>query len=140
MERFHFNKAIARIRELSNLLENTKEPSAAFSEAVKAIVLLINPFMPHLSEELWKQLGHSDTVADHPWPKADPALLVDDNVTIAVQINGKLRATIELPKDMDKKLTEAKVLELQPIREALKDKTIDKVIVVPNRIVNVVAR
>ena len=66
--------------------------------------------------------------------------MVDDSVTIAVQINGKLKATIQLPKDMDKKLAEAKVLELQAIREALKDKTVDKVIVVPNRIVNVVAK
>ena len=140
IERFHFNKAIARIRELSNLLEATTDYSEAFSEALETIVLLISPFMPHLSEELWKELGHSDTAAGHAWPKANPALVVDDSVTIAVQINGKLKATIQLPKDMDKKLAEAKVLELQAIREALKDKTVDKVIVVPNRIVNVVAK
>ena len=140
IERFHFNKAIARIRELSNLLESTKGYSPAFGEAIEAIVLLINPFMPHISEELWAQLGHSDTVTHQAWPKADVALTVDDSVTIAVQINGKLRATIELPKDTDKKITEQKILELQPIREALKDKTIDKIIVVPNRIVNVVAK
>ncbi len=140
IERFHFNKAIARIRELSNLLEATTDYSEAFSEALETIVLLISPFMPHLSEELWKELGHSDTAADHTWPKANPALVVDDSVTIAVQINGKLKATIQLPKDMDKKLAEAKVLELQAIREALKDKIVDKVIVVPNRIVNVVAK
>ena len=148
VERFHFNKAIARIREHTNRLEGTLDQEImreqnfrqAFAEAIETIVLLINPFLPHLSEELWKQLGHSDTVTDQAWPKADPALLVDDNVTIAVQINGKLRATIELPKDTDKKITEEKILELQPIHEALKDKTIDKIIVVPNRIVNVVAK
>ncbi len=140
IERFHFNKAIARIRELTNLMESTSEYSTAFVEAIDAALQLINPFLPHISEELWARTGHTDTLANHPWPKADASLLVDDSVKIAVQVNGKLRATIELPKDIDRKLAEEKVLELQTVREALKDKTIDKVIVVPNRIVNVVAK
>ncbi len=96
--------------------------------------------MPHLAEELWQQLGHKDLVSQRPWPKADPALLVDDEVTVAIQINGKLRATIQLPKDIDRALAEQKVLELQAVRDALKDKKVDKIIVVPNRIVNVVAK
>ncbi len=141
IERFHFNKAIARIRELSNLLEGetpqTVEQKTAYGEALDAIALLITPFLPHLGEELWEQLGHKGPMV---WPQADPALLVDDSVTVAVQVNGKLRATIELPRDLDRQLAETKVLELQAIKDALKDKQVAKVIVVPNRIVNVVAK
>jgi leucyl-tRNA synthetase len=143
IERFHFNKAVARIRELSNLLEDvavkTPEEAAVMKEALEALIPLLAPFMPHLGEELWLQMGHKGTLASVSWPKADAALLVDDSVTVAVQVNGKLRATIELPKDLDKTLAEQKVLELDSVRDALKDKKINKVIVVPNRIVNVVA-
>lgn len=141
LERFHFNKAIARIRELTNLVEDTKNTPETQSARMKAIITaihLINPFMPHLSEELWQQLGNKDTIADRPWPIADKAWLVDDSVTIAIQVNGKLRATIDLPKDADKKLVEEKALSLPQISELLKDKKVSKVIVVPNRIVNVV--
>ena len=141
LERFHFNKAIARIRELTNLVEATPsnaETTATRMEAIVAAIHLMNPFMPHLAEELWQQLGNKDTIADRPWPKADSAWLVDDSVTIAIQINGKLRATIDLPKDADKKSTEEKALAVPAIRELLKDKKVNKVIVVPNRIVNVV--
>jgi leucyl-tRNA synthetase len=143
IERFHFNKAVARIRELSNLLEDvavkTPEAAAVMKEALEAIIPLLAPFMPHLGEELWLQMAHKETLAAVSWPKADAALLVDDSVTVAVQVNGKLRTTIELPKDMDKTLAEQKVLELDAVRDALRDKKINKVIVVPNRIVNVVA-
>jgi leucyl-tRNA synthetase len=141
LERFHFNKAIARIRELTNLIESTPnnpETSATRMEAIVAAIHLINPFMPHLAEELWQQLGNKDTLADRPWPKADSAWLVDDSVTIAIQVNGKLRATIDLPKDCDKKTTEEKALSVPAISELLKDKKVNKIIVVPNRIVNVV--
>ncbi|MEK6747062.1 MAG: leucine--tRNA ligase [Pseudomonadota bacterium] len=141
LERFHFNKAIARIRELTNLVESTPnntETSATRMEAIIAAVHLINPFMPHLAEELWQQLGNKDTLADRPWLVADSAWLVDDSVTVAIQVNGKLRSTIDLPKDCDKKTTEEKALAVPAIRELLKDKKVNKVIVVPNRIVNVV--
>ena len=141
LEKFHFNRAIARIRELTNLIENTPitaEIQAVRNEAINVAIHLINPFMPHLAEELWQQLGNKDTIADRAWPIADPALLVDDMVTIAIQINGKLRATVNLPKDTDKKTTEEKALSVPAIRELLKDKKVNKVIVVTNRIVNVV--
>ncbi len=140
IERFHFNQAIARIRELTNLLEeNDAKKDPAFGEALVAAIHLVNPFMPHLAEELWQQLGNKDMLSSRPWPSFDAALTVDDEVTVAVQINGKLRATLQLPKDIDKKEAEQKVLELDAVREALKDKKVSKVIVVPNRIVNVVA-
>jgi leucyl-tRNA synthetase len=143
IDRFHFNKAVARIREWSNLLGSTAfdgpQGMAVLTEALDALAVMISPFMPHLGEEMWQMLGHEGSLSAASWPKAEASLMVDDSVTIAVQINGKLRATIELPKDLDKAIAEQKVLELQPIRDALKDKKINKVIVVPNRIVNVVA-
>ncbi len=142
LERFHFNKAIARIRELTNLVEdteNTAETQAARLDAITAAIHLMNPFMPHLAEELWQQLGNKDHIADRPWPVADKAWLVDDSVTIAIQVNGKLRATIEAAKDADKKLLEEQALSHPAIAALLKDKKLNKVIVVPNRIVNVVA-
>ena len=143
IEAFRFNKAIARIRELTNLLETVKPDAAtdgALAEGIAAALQLLNPFMPHLTEELWEALGNKEALAAQAWPVAIPAFLVDDSVTVAVQINGKLKTTIELPKDMDAKAAEAKVLELDAMREALKDKQVAKIIVVPNRIVNVVAR
>jgi len=145
IEKFHFNKAIARIRELTNLLENTSPESRilnpeSYKEGIETAIHLLSPFMPHLAEECWQQLGNTDLVSQRPWPKADPALLVDDSVTVAIQINGKTKATIELAKDMDRAAAEAKVLGLQSIKDALKDKEIVKIIVVPNRIVNVVVK
>jgi leucyl-tRNA synthetase len=140
IERFHFNRAIARIRELTNKMEQTDTCHPDMREAIETVIHLLNPFMPHLSEELWSQLGNTDSLMTRNWPKAEAALLIDNVVTIAVQINGKLRTTIELPKDMDKALVQEKVLELQIMREALNDKQVDKIIVVPNRIVNVVAK
>ena len=140
IEKFHFNRAIARIRELTNAMESLKSDHPDMREGLEAVIHLLNPFMPHLAEELWQQLGHTDMLAQRPWPKAEAALLVDSVVKMAIQVNGKLKDTIELPKDMARELVEAKVLELQTIKDALKDKQVDKIIVVPGRIVNVVAK
>jgi len=140
IEKFHFNRAIARIRELTNALEELDSSHPDIREGIETVIHLLNPFMPHLAEELWLQLGNQDMLTTRPWPKAENALLVDSVVTIAVQINGKLRTTIELPKDMDRAAVQEKVLELQTMKEALKDKQVDKIIVVPGRIVNVVAK
>jgi leucyl-tRNA synthetase len=107
-------------------------------EALEIFVRLIGPMTPHLAEELWHALGHRTLLADAPWPVAEPALLVDDTVTIAVQANGKLRATIALPKDAPKDVAEKAALALPEIVRALDGKTPKRVIVVPNRIVNVV--
>jgi leucyl-tRNA synthetase len=137
LDRFHFNKAVARIRELTNALSDGAA-GWTLREGLEAVVLLMAPMMPHLAEELWAELGHATLVSDTPWPVADAALLVEDSVTIAVQVNGKLRATIELPKDADAKLAEETALAQEAVIAAMSGKTPRKVVVVPNRIVNVV--
>lgn len=138
IENFHFNKAVARIRELTNALEKAT-PDAAFAEAIMVVIHLIAPFLPHIAEELWRMLGHTDLIATRAWPKADPALLVDDTVTVAVQVNGKLRATLELAKDLPKEQAEAAALAHPSVQSAIEGKELKKVVVVPNRIVNLVA-
>jgi leucyl-tRNA synthetase len=142
LDRFHFNKAVARIRELSNKIEGYKPsqiPGAVLREALEALVRLVGPMMPHLGEELWSQLGHATLLADAAWPEADPALLTEDSVTVAVQLNGKLKGTITLPKDCPQPEAEQAALEVAGIIAGLDGKPPRKVIVVPNRIVNVVA-
>ncbi len=140
IERFHFNKAIARIRELTNLAESYKGEKNILTEALEAAVQLLNPFMPHLAEELWGQLGHKELLARQPWPKADPAFVVDNEVTVAIQVNGKMKATVQLPKDATQEIAEQKVLELEQIKAMLSDKQIVKKIYVPGRIFNVVVK
>ena len=95
--------------------------------------------MPHLGEELWQGLGHTGLLADQPWPEAEGSLLTEESVTIAVQVNGKLRATIELPRDCDKQEAEAQALAADGVQRILEGKAPRKVIVVPNRVVNIVA-
>ena len=144
LEKFHFNKAVARIRELTNAIEGL-DGTAAGADWVRrlgleTVTLLIAPMTPHLAEALWSELGRGDTlVADTPWPEADPAYLVDDLLTIAVQVNGKLKGTIDLPKDCAQDFAEDAALALDKVQSALEGKPPRKVIVVPNRIVNVVA-
>ena len=142
LDKFHFNRAVARIRELSNALEDFEGEGADAAWARRfgweTLVVLIGPMMPHLAESLWEALGHAEMLVDQPWPEADPRLIVDDTVTIAIQINGKLRGTIELKRDADKKDAEAAALAQADVARLVAGQTPKKVIVVPNRIVNVV--
>ena len=142
-ESFHFNKAVARIRELTNALEKTKldspETIATFAEALNATIHLVAPLLPHLAEEMWSLLGHQDLVATRAWPKADPALLEDETVTVAVQVNGKLRATLSLAKNLPEEEAKAAALANPSVQAAIDGKTLKKAIVVPNRIINLVA-
>ncbi|MCB1592983.1 MAG: class I tRNA ligase family protein, partial [Alphaproteobacteria bacterium] len=110
----------------------------ALAEAVKVFIILINPMMPHLAEELWEKMGHTTLLVDEAWPEVDPALLVADTVTIGVQVNGKLRASITLPANADQKTAEDIALAEENVKRAIGEKQVRKVIVVPGRIVNVV--
>ncbi|MCW5732523.1 MAG: leucine--tRNA ligase [Enhydrobacter sp.] len=142
IEAFHFNKAVARLYELANTIggfEATDETSRwALREALEIFVRLIGPMTPHLAEELWGALGHTTLLADSGWPVAEETLLRDDTLTIAVQLNGKLRGTVQLPKDSGKDVAEEAALALPEIARALGGQSPKRVIVVPNRIVNVV--
>jgi leucyl-tRNA synthetase len=142
-ERFHFNGAVAKIRELSNALEelDPKNPAEAgiFREGIETLTQLLGPMLPHIAEEMWQTLGHKVILVESAWPKADPSLLIDNTVTIAVQVNGKLRATITLARDLPAKEVEAAALAEEGVKRALDNKPPKKVIVIPNRIVNVVA-
>ena len=94
--------------------------------------------MPHLGEALWHELGHQTLLADQPWPKADPSLTVEDSITIAVQVNGKLRGTVTLARDVDAATAEAAALALPAVQRLLEGRAPRKIVIVPNRIINVV--
>ena len=111
----------------------------ALREAATFLVQLIGPMMPHLGEECWTRLGYSDILAEEPWPEIDESLLVEDTVTIAVQVNGKRRDEITVSKQSSKEDVEAAALKLDNVVRAIGEMQVRKVIVVPERIVNVVA-
>jgi len=106
---------------------------------MEAFARLISPMMPHLAEECWSRLGYNTLLANEPWRQADPGLLIDDTVTIAVQVNGKRRDEIVVPRDAGRDEIEAAALRLETVVRAIEGREIKKVIVVPQRIVNVVA-
>ncbi|MFH1158437.1 MAG: class I tRNA ligase family protein, partial [Pseudomonadota bacterium] len=137
-DRFHFNKAVARLRELSNALEDFRGEGDVLREGLETLVTLMAPVMPHIAEELWMHLGHKTLLVDEKWPVAEAKWVCRDEVVIAIQVNGKLRATITLPKDMDQSQAEKAALGEPKIQKALDGKSPRKVIVVPNRIINVV--
>ncbi|HEY1794566.1 MAG TPA: leucine--tRNA ligase [Stellaceae bacterium] len=143
LDQFRFNRAVARIRELTNALDDLPGTDAGagavLREGLETTALLLGPMMPHFAEELWQTLGHGIWIAEAKWPVADAALARDDQVTIAVQVNGKLRATLDLPRDTAKDAIEAAALGLPQITRLLDGKPPRKIVVVPNRIVNLVA-
>ncbi len=137
IESLGFNKAVARIYELTGAVEKA-QPSASRSAAIRTLVQLVAPMMPHLAEEAWASLGADGLVADAAWPAVDPALLVEDEVTIAVQHKGKLRDTLTAPKGASKDDLEAMALASEKVQRSLDGAEIRKVIVVPDRLVNIV--
>ena len=141
IEALSFNKAVARIYELTSAIEKAA-PSASRSQAIRTLLLLVAPMMPHLAEEAWSQIGANDTgalIADAAWPAFDPALLVEDEVTVAVQVKGKLRDTLTVAKGTTKEELEALALASDKVQRALEGAPVRKVIVVPDRLVNLVA-
>ena len=138
IEGLQFNKAIAQLYELTSAIEKAK-PSATRHDAIRALILLAAPAAPHLAEESWAALGEQGMVADAPWPSFDPALLVDEQITLAVQVNGKLRDTLNAPRGLDRAAAEALALASDKVQRQLNGAAPRKVIVVPDRLVNIVA-
>ena len=137
IEALGFNKAVARIYELTGTIEKAA-PSASRSAAIRALLLLVAPMMPHLAEEAFARFGEG-LVADAAWPAVDPALLVDDEVTVAVQVKGKLRDTLTVAKGTAREELERLALASDKVQRALDGAEVKKVIVVPDRLVNLVA-
>jgi leucyl-tRNA synthetase len=137
IDRLQFNKAVARAYELANAIEKAA-PGGSRAEAARILLRLVAPMVPHVAEEAWALLGEPGLIADAPWPVADPALLVDAHVTYAVQVNGKLRETATLAKGLARGEVEAAVLALPRIGALLAGAAPKKLIVVPDRLVNIV--
>ncbi|GAA3258096.1 hypothetical protein GCM10020258_18880 [Sphingomonas yabuuchiae] len=138
IEALAFNKAVAKLYELVNAIEKAK-PSAARNDAIRTTMLLVAPMVPHMAEEAWAGMGQDGLIADAAWPSVDESLLVEDEVTVAVQVNGKLRDTLTVAKGLPKDQLEATALASEKIVRALDGATPKKVIVVPDRLVNIVA-
>jgi leucyl-tRNA synthetase len=138
IEALQFNKAVALLYELAAAIEKAA-PSASRSEAIRTLVQLAAPMAPHLAEECWQALGQAGLVAESEWPGYDPAMLIDDQVTLAVQVNGKLRDTLEAPRGLDRAAAEALALASDKVQRQLAGAAPRKVIVVPDRLVNIVA-
>jgi leucyl-tRNA synthetase len=147
VERLRFNRCVAHLYELANSLQDlsnqaktSDEPGLgqAFTDAGRIFVQLLAPMMPHLAEECWESLGQQGLVSDTAWPAVDRSLLVEDTITLPVQVNGKKRADVTVARDADQATVEAAVLSLDAVQKAMEGKPARKIIVVPQRIVNVV--
>lgn len=142
--RFNFNTAISTIMEWVNALYIYKEQPTAVAavgrEAVEAILILLAPFAPHITEELWLEIGHTESVHKQPWPKVDEAALVQDEVTVILQVNGKVRDRIQVAADISAAELEKMVLDKPKVIEWIQGKAIVKVITVPGKLVNIVVK
>jgi leucyl-tRNA synthetase len=150
IEKLRLNRCVAHIYEFANELQAsfasiannggmTPDYAWAVREAANILVQLFHPLMPHLAEECWAALGHDALVAEARWPEVEPALLVEDTITLPVQVNGKKRADVTVAREAHSTDIESAVLALEAVQRALGGKRPKKVIVVPHRIVNVVA-
>jgi leucyl-tRNA synthetase len=138
VESFGFNAAIAKLYAFTNTLQKSNAGGTAKKAAATALAQLMSPMTPHLSEEMWTILGGKGLVTAAKWPVADPAMLIDDTVTLPIQVNGKRRGEIVVPKDLPKEEVEKLVLADQAVVRALDGAAPKKIIVVPGRIVNLV--
>ncbi|PKN18636.1 MAG: leucine--tRNA ligase [Deltaproteobacteria bacterium HGW-Deltaproteobacteria-6] len=144
-DRFHFNTAISAVMELVNTLYAVKRPEkndqvalSVIREVLESAVLLLSPIVPHMTEELWQMLGHTAAAADTPWPDYDQAIASDEEMTIVIQINGKLRSRMTVPVDCDAEKIKSDAQADEKITAMLKGAKIVKVIYVPKKLVNIV--
>jgi leucyl-tRNA synthetase len=138
VEHLRFNRAVAQVYTLAGAID-AKAVAADRREALETLVLLVGPMMPHLAESCWQALGHEEMVVDTAWPKADPALVKSDTITIAVQVNGKRRGEITVAADAGEEAVKAEALRDEGVIRSLEGKAPKRIIVVPQRIVNIVA-
>ena len=138
IEGFAFNKSIAKLYEFTNTLARANGSATVMRDAIRTMAQLMQPMTPHLAEAIWAAHGGAGLCAQAPWPKADPALLIDDTVTLPIQINGKRRAEISVPKDMPASEVEKLALANEDVQKFLGGAPVKKLIVVPGRIINVV--
>ena len=142
IEKFRFNRAVARIRELTNMIVGFECDDEAGSwvlrEALETLVQLMGPMMPHIAEEMWQLLGYEPSILNYPWPEPDVALIATETVTVAVQVNGKLRTTLTLHVDADQATAKSQALAESSVVASIRGRAIRKIIVVPNRVINVV--
>jgi len=148
LERLRFNRCVAHAYELANALQaelavkKDKPVSpqwiAALREACEFLIAIIAPMMPHLAEECWTTLGHHTMVAETAWPKADKSLIVENDIVLPVQINGKRRDELTISRQADNTTIEQAVLSLESVKTALEGKAPKKIVIVPQRIINVV--
>lgn len=143
-ERFSFNTAISAVMELVNHLykykENAEKKSGIIKEAVESVVILLTPFTPHVCQELWEVLGREGYISDAKWPSVDETALVQDEVEVVVQINGKVRAKLVVPTSISKEELEKVAVENDRVKEIIADKQIVKLIAIPGKIVNIVIK
>ncbi|MBQ3369402.1 MAG: leucine--tRNA ligase [Mogibacterium sp.] len=141
--RFNFNTAIASIMELVNEMYKYKNGDinlSLFNKAIETLLTLLNPFSPHITEELWSQLGHEDRLYNRGWPECDESALVKDEVQVVLQINGKLKDKLMLPNNSDKEVVEEAARASDRFKEATEGREVVKVIYVPNKIINFVVK
>jgi leucyl-tRNA synthetase len=147
-DKLWFNKAVARIYELVNAIAGpltavaagkaTPQYSAAVRDAAEILVQLVAPMTPHLAEECWAVLGHQGLLAQAPWPQYDESLVIENDVVLPVQINGKKRAELTISRDADQNAVSDAALALDDVKRVLNGQAPKKIIVVPQRIVNIV--
>ncbi len=139
--RFHFNTAIAAVMELVNAIyafKDGQQQPGVVREALETVVRLLNPFVPHASEELWEMLGHAESVETAGWPQWDADALITAEITLVVQVNGKVRGKVEVAVDAAEDVIKAAALAEQNVQRFMEDKQLRKIIVVPGRLVNIV--
>ncbi|EHO20266.1 hypothetical protein HMPREF9466_01025 [Fusobacterium necrophorum subsp. funduliforme 1_1_36S] len=141
---YHFNTSIAAIMELLNEIQAYKSDSTQYTrvlgEALKQIVIMLSPFVPHFCEELWESIGETGYVSDQEWPVYDEKYITTDDVVMAIQVNGKMRGSIEVERGTSKEEIETLALSVPNVMKHMEGKALIKVIVVPNKIVNIVVK
>jgi leucyl-tRNA synthetase len=144
-ERFNFNTAISAVMELVNALYQYKDRSEKFNssvvaEAIEKLLLILSPFAPHMTEEMWSRLGYSGSIHTHTWPEFDETIILTDEIEMVIQINGKVRERVMVPVDADESSIREQIMAQQKVQAYLEGKTVVKFIVVPGKLANIVIK